>query len=158
MMADLTILGRAAALGVAAGMRSLSAPAALSRHLAHDPVVPANRIELLLTHPSAPGVLGIASAAEHVADKLRFIPPRTDPGPLAARMAAGALCGAVVARRAGESMAAGALVGALAAAAATFAAYELRHALTADAGLPDLPVALAEDLGAVALAEAALRG
>jgi len=157
-MADLAILGRAAALGVAAGMRSLVPAAALSRHLAHDPVVPANRVELLLTHPSAPRVLGIASAAEHVADKLSFIPPRTDPGPLAGRMAAGALCGAVVARRAGESLAAGALVGALAAAAATFAAYELRRALTADVGLPDLPVALAEDAGAIALAEAALRG
>src|SRR4051794_3197576 len=34
MMADLTALGRAAALGVAAGMRSMAAPAALSRHLA----------------------------------------------------------------------------------------------------------------------------
>jgi len=156
-MADLTVLGRAAALGVAAGMRSLAAPAALSRHLAHDPVVPANQAELLLAHPAAPGVLGIASALEHVADKLPFIPPRTDPGPLAGRIAAGALCGFVLARRAGEPAVAGAVVGALAAAAATFAAYELRHALTADAGLPDLPVALVEDFGAVALAEAALR-
>ena len=156
-MTDLAVLGRAAALGVAAGMRTLAAPAALSRRLAHDPVVPANRIELLLAHPAAPGVLGIASAAEHVADKLPFIPPRTELGPLTGRMAAGALCGFVLARRAGESVVAGAVVGAFAAAAATFAAYELRHALTADAGLPDLPVALAEDLGAVALAELALR-
>jgi uncharacterized membrane protein len=158
MMADMTILGRAAALGVAAGMRSLVPTAALSRHLAHDPVVPANRIELLLTHPSAPRVLGLASAAEHVADKLPIIPDRTDPGPLAGRMAVGALCGAVLARRAGESVAACAVVGALAAAAATFAMHELRRALTADAGLPDFPVALAEDVGAIALAEAALRG
>jgi uncharacterized membrane protein len=102
-------------------------------------------------------VLGIASAAEHVADKLPGTPNRTDPGPLGGRIASGALCGAVVARRAGESAATGALAGALAAAAATFAAYEIRHALTADAGLPDLPVALAEDLGAVVLARAALR-
>ncbi|MFL5383789.1 MAG: DUF4126 family protein [Longimicrobiaceae bacterium] len=156
-MADVTTLGRAAALGVVAGMRSLAAPAALSRHLAHDPVVPANRMELLLTHPSAPAVLGLASAVEHLADKLPIVPDRTDPGPLAGRIAAGALCGAVIARRAGESVAAGAVVGALAAAAATFAAHELRRALTADAGLPDLPVALAEDVGAIALAEAALR-
>jgi uncharacterized membrane protein len=156
-MADLTVLGRAAALGVAAGMRSLAAPAALSRRLAHDPVVPANRVELLLAHPAAPGLLGLASALEHVADKLPFIPPRTDPGPLAGRIAAGALCGFVLARRAGEPVVAGAVVGALAAAAATFAAYELRHALTADAGFPDLPIALLEDFGAVTLAEAALR-
>jgi len=153
----MTVLGQSAALGVVAGMRSLAAPAALSRHLAHDPTVPANRVELLLTHPSAPRVLGLASAAEHVADKLPFIPDRTDPGPLAGRMAAGALCGFVLARRAGESPTTGAIVGALAAAASTFAAHRLRRALTADAGLPDLAAALAEDGAAVLLAEFALR-
>jgi uncharacterized membrane protein len=157
MMAALTALGRAAALGVAAGMRSMSAPAALSRHLAGGPAESDGELERLLAHPAAPWVLGIASFAEHVADKLPSTPNRTDAGPLGARIGSGALCGAVVAHRAGESAVAGAVVGALAAAAATFAAYELRHALTADAGLPDLPVALAEDFGAVALAEAALR-
>jgi len=153
----MTVLGQSAALGVVAGMRSLAAPAALSRHLAHDPTVPGNRLELLLTHPSAPRVLGLASAAEHVADKLPFIPDRTDPGPLAGRMAAGALCGFVLARRAGESSATGAIVGALAAAAATFAAHRLRRALTEDVGLPGLAAALAEDGAAILLAEFSLR-
>ena len=157
-MADLQVLGRAAVLGVVAGMRSLAAPAALARHLAQQPIVPASGVELLLTHPAAPRALGLASAVEHLADKLPVIPPRTDPGPLAARMATGALCGGVIARRAGESAVAGAVVGALAAAAATFAFYHLRRALTEDAGLPDAAVALAEDVAAVALGEAALRG
>jgi len=153
-----SVLGRAAALGVVAGMRSMAAPAAVSRHLASGGAELDGEVERLLAHPAAPWVLGIASAAEHVADKLPGTPNRTDPGPLGARIASGALCGSVVARRAGESPIAGALVGALAAAAATYAAYEIRHALTADAGLPDLPVALAEDVTAVAIAEAALRG
>jgi uncharacterized membrane protein len=151
------VLTRAAALGVVAGIRSLAAPAALSRHLVHDPTVPGGVLDDLLSRPAAPRVLGLASAAEHVADKLPFIPPRTDPGPLAARVAAGALCGAVIARRAGESAVSGAVVGGLAAAAATFAFYHLRHALTVDAGLPDVAVAVAEDAAAVALAEAVLR-
>ncbi|HKP77208.1 MAG TPA: hypothetical protein VJT67_16870, partial [Longimicrobiaceae bacterium] len=73
-MPTLPALEQSAVLGVVAGMRSMAAPAALSRHLARDPVVPANGVELLLTHPSAPLVLGIASAAEHVADKLPFVP------------------------------------------------------------------------------------
>jgi uncharacterized membrane protein len=157
-MASLEVVGRAAALGVVAGMRSMAAPAALSRHLAHDPTVPHGTLDDLLSRPAAPRVLGIASAAEHVADKLSFIPPRTDPGPLAGRMASGAVCGAVIARRGGESAVVGAVIGAIAAAAATFAAYEIRRALTVDVGLPDLPVALAEDVAAVALAEIALRG
>src|SRR5215218_7703878 len=151
-MSTLSVLERSAALGVVAGLRSLAAPAALSRHMAHEPIVPAGRLELLLLHPNAPRVLAIASTAEHIADKLPFIPARTDPAPLAARVSAGALCGAVIARRAGESAAAGAVVGGLAAAAATFAAYHLRRALTEDAGLPDIAVALAEDAGAVLLA------
>jgi uncharacterized membrane protein len=138
-------------------MRSMAAPAALSRHLANRSAEPDGGLERLLTHPAAPWVLGIASAAEHVADKLPGTPNRTDAGPLGARMASGALCGAVVARRAGESVVAGALVGAFAAAAATFAAYEIRHALTADTGLPDLPVALVEDIAAVTVAEVASR-
>lgn len=156
-MSDPSVLARAAALGAVAGMRSMAAPAAVSRHLAGDDGGADGVIERLLAHPAAPWVLGLASLAEHVADKLPGTPNRTDPGPLGARIASGALCGALVARREGESGAAGAVVGALAAAAATFAAYQLRHALTADAGLPDLPVALAEDVAAVALAEAALR-
>lgn len=157
-MSTLSVLERSAALGVAAGLRSLAAPAALSRHLATDPTVPTGVIDDLLSRPAAPRVLTAASAAEHVADKLSFIPARTDPAPLAGRIAAGALCGFVIARRAGESAVTGAIVGGLAAAAATFAAYHLRRALTADAGLPDLPVALVEDVVAVAIAEFASRG
>jgi len=157
-MADLSVLARAAALGAAAGMRSMAAPAALSRRLATDGAEPEDGLGRLLAHPAAPWVLGIASAAEHVADKLPSTPNRTDAGPLGARIASGALCGAVVARRAGESVVAGALVGALAAAAATFAAYEIRHALTANGAIPDFPVALAEDIAAVTVAEAASRG
>ncbi|HEX6746793.1 MAG TPA: DUF4126 family protein [Longimicrobium sp.] len=156
-MASLETAGRAAALGVVAGMRSMAAPAALSRHLVHDPTVPNGVLDDLLSRPAAPRVLGLASAAEHLADKLPFVPARTDPGPLAGRIAAGAVCGFVIARRAGESAAVGALVGALAAAAGTFAFYHLRRALTTDAGLPDLPVALAEDVVAVTVAEVALR-
>jgi uncharacterized membrane protein len=149
---------RAAALGVVAGMRSMAAPAALSRHLVTDPTVPTGVLDDLLSRPAAPRVLGVISAAEHVADKLPFIPARTDPGPLAGRIAAGALCGWVLARRAGDSAVGGAVIGGLAAAAATFAFYHLRRALTTDVGLPDVAVAVAEDVAAVALGEFALRG
>lgn len=152
------VLTRAAALGVVAGMRSLAAPAALSRHIAHEPVVPHGVLDDLLSRPAAPRILGLASATEHLADKLPFVPARTEPGPLAGRIAAGALCGAVIARRSDESAVAGAVVGGLAAAAATFAFYHLRRALTTDAGLPDVAVAIAEDMAAVALGEFALRG
>ncbi|HEX9936556.1 MAG TPA: DUF4126 family protein [Longimicrobium sp.] len=157
-MPDLSVVARSAALGAVAGMRSLAAPAALSRHLATDPTVPHGVLNDLLSRPAAPRVLTIASAAEHVADKLSFIPPRTDPAPLAGRIAAGAVCGWVISRRAGEPPLPGAITGAVAAAAATFAAFHLRRALTSGVGLPDLAVAIVEDVAAVALAELALKG
>jgi uncharacterized membrane protein len=157
-MPDLSVVARSAALGAVAGMRSLAAPAALSRHLATDPTVPHGVLDDLLSRPAAPRVLTIASAAEHVADKLSFIPPRTDPAPLAGRIAAGAVCGWVISRRAGEPPLPGAIAGAVAAAAATFAFFHLRRALTSGVGLPDLPIAIVEDMAAVALAEVALKG
>lgn len=152
------VLTRAAVLGAVAGMRSMAAPAAVARHLARDGATHDGALERLIAHPAAPWVLTVAELGEHVADKLPRTPNRTAPGPLAARIASGALCGAAIARRAGEPAASGAIVGALAAAAATFAAYHLRRALTTDAGFPDLAVALAEDVAAVALGELAARG
>lgn len=157
-MTTLSVLERSAVLGMAAGMRSLAAPAALSRHLATDPTVPHGIVDDLLSRPQASRLLTAASAAEHVADKLPITPPRIEPAPLAGRIASGALCGFVLARRAGESEATGALVGGLAAAAASFAAYHLRRALTRKAGLPDLPIALVEDVAAVLFAETGARG
>jgi uncharacterized membrane protein len=157
-MTTLSVLERSAVLGVAAGMRSLAAPAALSRHLATDPTVPHGIVDDLLSRPLAPRLLTAASAVEHVGDKLSITPPRIEPAPLAGRIAAGALCGFMVARRAGEPAVTGALVGGIAAAVATFAAYHLRRALTVGAGIPDLPVALAEDVAAVLFAETGSRG
>lgn len=156
-MTTLSVIERSVVLGVAAGMRSMAAPAALSRHLATDATVPHGIVDDLLSRPLAPRLLTVASAAEHVGDKLPITPPRIEPAPLAGRIAAGALCGYVVARRAGESGVASALVGGVAAAVATFAAYHLRRALTVRAGLPDLPVALAEDVAAVLIAETGAR-
>jgi len=85
--------------------------------------------------------------AEMVADKLPFMPARTLPGSVAARLALAATAGYLL-----TPGLAGALCGALGGIAGTFAGYYGRRALTVLWKLPDLPVALGEDVLALGLA------
>ncbi len=85
------------------------------------------------------------AGGELIADKLPFVPARTDPLPLAARAASGAAVGAALSALEGWSLWVGAALGGAAAVAGAAAGYQARRALTQDKGLPDLAVALAED-------------
>ncbi len=87
----------------------------------------------------------IAAAGEFIGDKLPQTPARTQPGALVGRALSGALCGAALGRSAGRGARSGAAVGALGAVVGGYAFYYLRRYLTHEQGLPDLPVALAED-------------
>jgi uncharacterized membrane protein len=73
------------------------------------------------------------------------MPKRTQIGSLIARMASGAVCGAVFCSALKRSAVVGAITGASAALGATYAFYELRQAASEQLGLPDPAVALAED-------------
>jgi uncharacterized membrane protein len=123
-------LGPAALAGVACGLRTFSVPLALAVR-GGNPV-------------RAP--LALAAAGELAADKLPGVPARTAPGPLALRLAAGGFSGHALAGRAGLA------AGVAGAAAGTFAGGRARGALTQRTGLPDWPVAVAEDAVAYALA------
>lgn len=157
-MALKSALGRALLLGAISGMRSLMGAALLSSEIAHrhrralegTPLAP-------LANENVAKTLSVLSAGEVLADKLPFVPSRTDPGPLAGRALFGALAGAALCAEERESIAAGAVVGAAAAVAATFGAYHLRRWLTKRVGLPDTVVALAEDSLAYTLGRQALR-
>ena len=94
-------------------------------------------------------VLTILALAELVTDKLPFTPNRTAPGPLIGRIVTGALCGAALGVAGGGSLGAGIALGAAGAVAGTFGGYQARHRLVKGAGLPDIVVALGEDLVAV---------
>lgn len=136
-------------------MRSATAPAALSSALAARPRR-ADRFPatLLASGPAAAG-LGLAAAGELAADKLPWVPDRTDLAPLAGRIASGALVGAAVAGRRGTSRLASAIAGALGAGASTFAMHRARR--EASGVLGPVPAALAEDALAAALGAAAAR-
>ncbi len=134
MQAITTRQAAAALLGAAAGMRTFTPPAAL-----------AVRGTLTADERIRRAVL-LAAAGELIADKLPWVPARTEPLPLLGRMTSGALCGWRVAGAAGVAPGAGA------AALSTLLAYRARAAATRVGGAPDLPVALLEDLIAVSAA------
>ncbi len=150
-----------AGLGAATGLRSMAAPSQLSRYLCESPGRAAKgRAAGVMAWPAARSVLQFAALGEMVVDKLPIVPDRIEAGPLLGRVVWGAVAGGVLAQLNRESCIQGALLGGAAAAAATatYAGYYVRKALTQDEGLPDLPVALSEDVIAIALARHACQG
>ena len=118
------------AIGAVAGMRSMAAPAIISRRLAPK-----------WLHYG----LTVLAAGEMAADKTKYVPDRTDPLPLTGRIVMGSACAAVVAYSArGHVMGATAL-GGLAAAGSSFLFNRIRRAATSGRYMPDAVVALAED-------------
>lgn len=137
------ILTQAFVLGVVSGMRSTFGVALVSHHLSQQRKPALGRLDFMCS-PKAATFFKVAAAGEFVGDKLPNTPDRTQPGAVAGRMASGALCGAALGRSAGRGARSGAVVGALGAVVGSYAFYYLRRELT-QRGLPDLPVALAED-------------
>jgi uncharacterized membrane protein len=94
-------------------------------------------------------VFSLFAVGELIADKLPFIPGRTQPGPLGARIIFGALCAAALCFSGGASLFLGAILGAVGGIAGAFAGYNYRRWLSRGAKLPDLLIALLEDVVAV---------
>lgn len=95
------------------------------------------------------GVFTLLAIGELIADKLPFIPARTQIGPLVARIVFGALCGAALCVSGGASLLLGALLGAVGGVAGAFAGYNYRRVLSPGSKIPDLLIALLEDVVAV---------
>jgi uncharacterized membrane protein len=132
---------------VVAGLRTLTAPAAVSwaarlgwLHLEHTPLA-------WLGSAVAPYIFTIAAVAELINDKLPRTPSRKEPGPFIGRVLSGAVCGAAIGW-AGQGPWVGIVLGALGGVAGTLGGYELRMRLARAVGR-DLPIALLEDAIAV---------
>src|SRR5689334_13188623 len=136
----------AAAMGVVAGLRSVTAPALVSI-AANQCSLPLRRSRLRFLGGSRSAfVLGALAAGELIADKLPVMPDRTEPGSLALRILSGATCGAAVCMSERECVAAGAVIGGIAAAGATFAGYHLRRLLLEQGGAVAAAAATVEDM------------
>ena len=132
---------RALGIGIVAGLRTATAPAAI------------------LAAQGSPRTRGalLSALGEYVADKLPFTPSRLGPPALVARAGSGAWCGGESARRDDGSVMTGRALGATGALVGAWAGYSLRSYLTTERALPKLPIALAEDALAVGLAVLAVR-
>jgi len=137
------------AIGVVAGLRSMTAPAAVAwaarlghLHLEGTPLS-------FLASPVAAYLLSALALGELVADKLPKTPSRTRPGPFVGRIITGGLAAAALTAGAGGSLALGAVLGAIGAVAGTLGGYQARTRLVRALNVPDYVVALAEDVVAI---------
>ncbi len=135
----------AVGIGMVAGVRSMSAPAMVSRYLRRAERDGHDRLTELLASPIVSRLLQAAAAAEMAADKTSLVPDRTAWPSLAWRAIAGGAAGSIVAGTEGGSRLVGAALGAAGAVAATFAAFYLRRALRERLHVSDRVLGAAED-------------
>ena len=135
-------------IGFFAGLRSLTPPAAVA-WAAH-----AGWLKLVTPLSFIGSIYSVAlftllAAGELVADKLPFVPNRTSPPGLIARVVTGGATGACMAAAGGLSSLIGFMLGAAGGVAGCFGGYYARTRAVKALGVPDLPVALVEDVIAI---------
>ena len=136
-------------IGIVAGLRSLTAPAVVA-WAAHRNWIDLHNASLSFMGSTAAVVIFVLLAlVELVADQLPSTPSRTKPPGLIARIVLGGLSGACVAVAGAQSMMLGALLGAIGGVAGAFAGYEVRTRLVRALNVPDLVIAVLEDVVAI---------
>ena len=144
-MNDAQIYAGAALLGAMSGMRTMSATVAISQ-LVKSGVAPIQHAGIdLLNQPIAARATAFLAVAEAVADKLPFIPKRTQSFALFGRAFTGAISGAALSSSRKRSLLVGGLLGAIGAVGAAYATYELRKAATRNLHVPNALAGIAED-------------
>jgi uncharacterized membrane protein len=143
----MTMLVSSLLIGVVAGLRALTAPAAVSwaarlgwLDLAATPLA-------FLGYAFTPWIMTVLALGELVSDKLPTTPSRKLPAPFAGRILSGALCGGAVGA-AGGALVVGAITGAIGGVIGTLGGHAFRARLATAFGR-DLPAALLEDVVAV---------
>lgn len=134
-------------IGVVTGLRSLTAPAAVSWAAKLGWLHLENTWLAFLGYAYTPYILSLLAIGELITDKLPTTPSRKAAMGFTARVVLGALCGAAIGGS--QSWAGGLVAGVLGAVAGTLGGYEFRVRLVKATGGKDLPIALLEDLIAV---------
>ena len=146
------IFALAFGVGVAAGLRSLTPPAVVAwaahlgwLNLSDSPL-------RFMASTIAVVIFSLLAVFELIADLLPQTGKRTAPGPVAARILMGGLCGACLYAASNQPLVIGAILGAVGGVIGAFAGYEIRRRLVAALHVKDIFVALLEDLVAIGLA------
>jgi uncharacterized membrane protein len=136
-------------IGVASGLRSLTAPAAVA-WAAHLGWLNLNGTPLaFMGSAGVVWIFTLPAVLELVIDKLPSTPSRTKPPGLIARIVFGGLSGASVAAGGMQSIGLGAVLGVAGGLAGAFAGYQARTRLVRALKVPDLVIALMEDAVAI---------
>lgn len=147
-MTHFLVLLLALLMGVVAGLRAFTAPAAVAWAAALDWINLDGTWVQWLGHPATVTILTILAVVELITDQLPKTPSRKTAMQFVARLITGAFAGAVIGTAWGytvSSIGAG-IVGAV---LGTLGGYEFRRRLVAATGGRDLPIALVEDAVAV---------
>jgi uncharacterized membrane protein len=144
-MVGVTIILFALLIGIVAGLRTFTAPMAVSwaanlgwMRLTRSPLE-------FLGAAVTPYILTLLAVAELVADKLPQTPSRKSPRGFIARIVSGALCGTSVALAGGGVWSVGLIAGVAGAVLGTLGGYQARAGLVKAIGGRDWPIALVED-------------
>jgi uncharacterized membrane protein len=135
-------------IGVIAGLRSLTAPAAVSWAARLGWLHLENTWLAFMGYAATPYIFSVLAIGELISDKLPKIPSRKAPLGFGARIVTGALCGAAIGLASGAWMAC-LLAGIVGAVVGTLGGYEFRARLVQAIGGKDLPIALLEDAIAI---------
>jgi uncharacterized membrane protein len=151
-MNDNSVFFLAVGIGIVAGLRAMTAPAAVS-WAAYLGWLNLNSSPLsFMGSVVAVAILSLAAVGEYVNDKLPKTPSRTAPPSLIARLVTGGLSGACLCASAGQSLMVGAILGAIGSLIGTFGGYQVRTRLTSSLKVKDIFIAILEDLVAIGLA------
>jgi uncharacterized membrane protein len=143
----MTILLLALLIGIVAGLRAMTAPAAVALAAVYGPLVLTGTPLAFLAIAPVAWVLVVLALGELVTDQLPSTPSRTVPVQFGARIIMGAIAGAGIGAAAGAAVG-GAVAGAIGAVIGTFAGATARARLAASFGR-DRPAALIEDAVAI---------
>ena len=148
----MTVIVLSLLIGVVAGLRTMTAPAAAAFAARFGALAVAGTPMAFMGYAWTPWILGVAALAELVTDQLPSTPSRKVPVQFTARILSGALSGATVAAPS-ASVVTGLIAGIIGAILGTLGGAAFRARLAAAFG-SDRPAAIVEDL--IALGGAAL--
>lgn len=135
-------------IGVIAGLRSMTAPAAVSWAARLGWLHLENTWLAFLGYAATPYILSLLAIGELIADKLPNTPSRKAPPGFITRLVTGAMCGAAIGAT-HQSLVGNLLAGVIGSIVGTLGGYELRALLVKSIGGNDLPIALLEDAVAI---------
>lgn len=144
------VLALAFAIGIIAGLRSLTPPAVVC-WMAHLGVIHLEGSRLsFMSSTAAVAVFTLLALLEIVNDKMPKTPPRTSFPGFSARIVTAAWSGAALAIAGGAAVIGGIVAAIIGAVVGTYGGYFARTGAVKATGAPDFAIAVVEDLIAIA--------